>query len=103
MLIFFIDCSFSGCELSNAKLNDTAFRNIQFAGCKMLGLHFENCNPFLLEMSFEDCNLSHASFYQLTLKNSIINNSILHEADFTEADLDDILKWYSERERRFGK
>ncbi|RYF84941.1 MAG: pentapeptide repeat-containing protein, partial [Chitinophagaceae bacterium] len=59
--IVFIDCSFSACDFSNAKLNDTAFRNVQFTDCKMLGLHFENCNTFLIEMSFDNCVLNHSS------------------------------------------
>ena len=84
---FFIDCIFSGSDLSNVKLHDTAFRNVQFTGCKMLGLAFENCNRFLLEMNFEGCTLNHASFYQLALKKTSFNNSVMHEVGLTEADL----------------
>lgn len=85
--IIFIDCIFSDCDLSNVKLNDTAFRNAQFAQCKMLGLHFENCHPFLLEMSFNNCVLNHASFYQLKLKKTAFTSCMLKEVDFTGADL----------------
>ncbi|MFT3980008.1 MAG: pentapeptide repeat-containing protein [Ferruginibacter sp.] len=85
--IYFTDCDFSGCNFSNAKLADTAFRNVTFTGCKMLGLHFEDCNKFLLEMSFDGCVLNHSSFYQLTLKKGIFNNCSMHEVDFTEAEL----------------
>lgn len=85
--IFFIDCDFSDCNFSNVKLLDTAFRNITFTRCKMLGLHFEDCNKFLLEMSFHECTLNHSSFYQIKLSKGIFNNCILQEVDFTEAQI----------------
>jgi fluoroquinolone resistance protein len=85
--VFFTDCSFTGCNISNVKLNDTAFRNATFQGCKMLGLHFENCNPFLLEMNFDKCILNHSSFYQLKLEKASLTDCILQEVDFTEAHL----------------
>jgi uncharacterized protein YjbI with pentapeptide repeats len=53
----------------------------------MLGLHFENCNKFGLSVSFDNCNLSHSSFYQLKLKMTTFKNSNFHEVDFTECDL----------------
>jgi len=31
----FIDCSFNGCNLSLAKLNQTFFRDVKFKDCKM--------------------------------------------------------------------
>ncbi|HRF77988.1 MAG TPA: pentapeptide repeat-containing protein, partial [Chitinophagales bacterium] len=46
----FIECHFIECNLSLVHLNKTAFRQVKFTNCKMLGLHFENCNTFSLEM-----------------------------------------------------
>ncbi|WP_431217529.1 hypothetical protein ACQ86N_21315 [Puia sp. P3] len=43
---------FSNCNLSLAQLQKTTFRDIQFKDCKMLGLHFEDCNEFGLSVSF---------------------------------------------------
>ena len=85
--ITFIDCVFEGCNLSTANISGTSFQDIQFINCKMLGLHFEDCNPFLLSMSFDHCILNLCSFYKLKLKESRFNNCSLQEADFTEADL----------------
>ena len=45
----FVDCRFEDCNLSLAKLSGTALQQVSFEGCKMQGLHFEACNPFLLE------------------------------------------------------
>ena len=53
----------------------------------MMGLRFDNCNLFLLEFEFENCNLNHSVFFKLKLKNTEFKDSTLHEADFTETDL----------------
>lgn len=83
----FTDCVFQGCDLSMARLAKTAFRGVQFKDSKMLGLHFENCNPIGLEVSFENCQLNHSSFYQVRLKKTRFKNAQLQEADLTECDL----------------
>lgn len=82
----FDHCQFDTCNLSTAKLHQTAFREVQFKDCKMLGLHFDNCNPFLLSLSFHHCMLNLSSFYQLKLKGTIFKNCVLQEVDFSEAD-----------------
>ena len=78
--IKFSDCEFLGCDLSLAKLARTDFQDIKSNDCKMLGLHFENCNEFGLSISFVNCRLNHSSFYKLKLKKPY---SKLQEADFT--------------------
>jgi len=83
----FADCDFNGCNLSLAKLSKTAFRDVRFTACKMLGLHFEQCNGFGLAFSFSDCVLNDSSFYQTKIKKSVFRNCQLHAADFTETDI----------------
>jgi fluoroquinolone resistance protein len=85
--IYFSDCTFVSCNLSLAKLIKTSFSNIIFKDCKMLGLHFDTCNPFGLVLQFDACTLDHSSFYELKLKRTLFKNSKLHEVDFTGADL----------------
>ena len=68
----FIACKFLGCNLNMAVLTKTTFMDIQFKDCKMLGLFFEHCNPFGLSVSFENCTLSHSSFYGIGLKKTSI-------------------------------
>jgi len=53
----------------------------------MLGLNFEDCNEFALEISFENCVLNHSIFYKTKLKHTNFKNSQLHETDFSECDL----------------
>jgi fluoroquinolone resistance protein len=85
--IGFTDCVFTDCNLGMVKLVKTAFRNIRFHNCKLLGLHFEDCNSFLFAVAFDDCMLQLASFYQMSIKNTVFKHVNLREADFTEADL----------------
>lgn len=85
--INFTEGSFTGCNFSLAKISHTAFREVRFRECKLMGLHFENCNPFLFSIDFDHCKLNLSSFYQLNLKRTRFRNSALQEVDFTESDL----------------
>src|SRR4051812_17083037 len=80
----FSDCEFIACNLSLAKIARAAFRDVKFKDCKMLGLHFYNCDEFGLTISIENCNLSHSSFYQRKIKKTSFKNSQLTEVDFTQ-------------------
>lgn len=83
----FLECEFTGCNLSLAKLTKTALRGIKFKDSKLLGLIFDSCNEFGLELTFNRCTLDHCSFYQVKLKKTTFKDSRIHQADFTEADL----------------
>lgn len=83
----FTDCRFEQCDLSNAAVKSTAFRTVEFAGCKLLGVQFEQCNTFLLALRFENCRLDFASFRALVLKGTQFNTCGLAEADFSGTDL----------------
>jgi len=83
----FTDCVFEECDVSMAKTVGTKLSNISFLGCKMLGVKFEHCNPFLFSVSFRSCNLGMASFYQMDIRKTKFESCVLHEADFSEANL----------------
>lgn len=85
--IDFIDCRFVDCNLSLANIAKASFKNVSFVACKLLGLHFEHCNPFLLSVSFKDCNINLSSFYRLKLKSTHFENCSLNEVDFNATDL----------------
>ncbi len=85
--IKFIECEFIGCNLSLAKLVKTAFGDVIFRDCKMLGLHFEQSSSFNFTVRFENCTLDHTSFYKVKMKSTLFSNSKLMEVDFTEAVL----------------
>lgn len=83
----FLECEFLNCDWSMAILTGATLRSAHFRGCKMLGLHFEDCNELLFSVSFEDCQLDLSSFYQRPLKGARFTNCSLQEVDFTEANL----------------
>ena len=87
----FVDCEFRNCDLSLSKVNHTAFRNIRFRGSKLVGLHFENCNPLGFSASFEGCQLNLSSFFRLNLKQTVFKECDLREVDFTESNLTEVL------------
>jgi len=83
----FTDCEFSFCNLSLAKLTGTTFRDDKFINCKMLGLHFDDCNEFGVSFSFENCTLDHSSFYKLKIIKTVFSGSRLTGVDFSDCDL----------------
>jgi len=85
--ITFVDCVFDKCDLSMAKITNVAFRDVSFVNCKLVGLNLEECNPFLISFSFEECVLNLSSFYQLKLKGIQFKSCNLQEVDFTETVL----------------
>ncbi|NDV46473.1 pentapeptide repeat-containing protein [Paludibacter sp. 221] len=84
----FLACEFIECNLSLAKLAETSFQDVKFNNCKMLGLHFDDCDEFCFAVRFENCILNHCVFFKLKLKKTIFRNCSLHEADFVESDLE---------------
>lgn len=87
MNIIFTECRFEHCDFSNATIANTAFRDVIFSGCKLLGLHFEHCNTFRLEMQFDNCSLNFSSFYELSLPSTLFQDCSLEEVDFSYAQL----------------
>lgn len=85
--ISFSECVFDNCDLSMAILKDTSFRDVKFRNCKMLGLRFDDCNKFLLSLSFENCILNFASFYQLKIKNTLFKGCKIQDVEFVGTDL----------------
>ena len=83
----FLDCAFITCNLGSAKLHKTAFKTVKFKDCKLLGLHFEDCDDFLFEVGFENCLLNLASFYKMKIRKTTFKSCNLSEVDFTETDL----------------
>ncbi|WP_346863779.1 pentapeptide repeat-containing protein [uncultured Draconibacterium sp.] len=83
----FEDCRFENCDFSNTKIRNTAFKNVHFNSCKLIGLQFDECNPFLLEFTFTTCLLNYSSFFKVKLKKTVFTKCSLHEVDFSQANL----------------
>ena len=85
--IRFMDCHFEDCDLSMAKVEGAVFQNVRFKGCKLMGVLFDSCDPFSLELQFEHCNLDHSSFMGLKIHNAVFKHCSLKGVDFTRAQL----------------
>ncbi|WP_177761962.1 pentapeptide repeat-containing protein [Flavobacterium sp. I3-2] len=83
----FIDCVFLNSNFNMVEVGNTSFKQVKFIDCKMLGVRFDTCNPFLFEAIFENCYLNLASFYKMKIRKAVFKNCNLVETDFTEAHL----------------
>jgi uncharacterized protein YjbI with pentapeptide repeats len=83
----FIGCRFKDTNLSMAKLSRTSFREVVFEGCKMVGLHFEDCIAFMYPPEFKSCMLDLSSFTAVKIPNTKFIHCEMKEVDFTQADL----------------
>lgn len=68
-------------------MTNTSYQECEFDGCKMIGVHFEDCNPFLLSFQFNECNLSYSCFFRLSIGSTLFQSCKLHDCDFTETNL----------------
>lgn len=83
----FEECEFFGCDFTGAFLNELALRDVRFTECKMIGLNFEQVNPFGLKLYFDQTVLDYAIFYQVKLAGTQFLKSSLKGTDFAEAVL----------------
>jgi fluoroquinolone resistance protein len=81
------DCEFKNCNLSNVTVKETRFQEVIFKGCRILGVIFTKCNPFLLSMRFEDCHISCSAFSELKLVKTNFFRCQIHDTDFINTDL----------------
>ncbi len=85
--ISFLECEFIDCNLSMVKTKDTALKDVVFNNCKLVGFPFQDCNPFLFEVKFYECQLNLSSFFNLKLKATTFKSCSLEQTDFTNSDL----------------
>lgn len=85
--VSFAECDFLNCDLSNAFGKNVIMRDVKFQNCKLLGFRFDQCNPFLLAISFKDCFLNFTSFHKLKIKETKFINCSMQQADLSDANL----------------
>ena len=83
----FTECQFVQCDLTNTNVAHTQFNDVTFQECKLVGIHFETCDPLLSTLQFKNCNLSLASFYEMDIAHTLFDACKLHEVDFIRATL----------------
>lgn len=84
----FLECEFVGCTFNELKTSKWAIKNCQFVDCKIPNTRFDYCSSFLLEMNFQKCDLSGASFFELSIKGMSFQECNLKKVDFESADLE---------------
>ncbi|WP_340064687.1 pentapeptide repeat-containing protein [Ascidiimonas aurantiaca] len=88
--ISFTECTFVETDLSATRLMGTALRGVHFEDCKMMGLKFNHCDPFLFSIKCSRCTLNFASFFQCDLTRSHFKGCRLIDVDFAEANLTEV-------------
>lgn len=87
----FIDCTFKSSNLSNIKLNYSAFNDVTFDQCKLIGVNWTEAKwpniALTSPIKFYQCDLSHSSFYELKLTELVLQRSKAKQVDFRVADL----------------
>lgn len=83
----FTECRFEDCDLSNIQVAETAFQEVTFSGCRLLGVAWEDCKRILLEVKFDGCQLDYGVFGDLPLDGTSFLNCSIREADFTGTSL----------------
>jgi uncharacterized protein YjbI with pentapeptide repeats len=83
----FENCSFIRCDLSSANLTNTAFQEVQFKDCKLLGMPFDRCSAFLFSVAFRNCVLNYSVFFKRKMKQTSFMDCALKECDFSGAEL----------------
>lgn len=83
----FTDCSFIGCNMSNAVITNCKMFDVEFVDCKLIGVNFSDTKDFGFSVRFEKCRLDYTNFDNKKLNKSAFLNCKINGADFTQADL----------------
>jgi fluoroquinolone resistance protein len=82
----FINCNFSKCDFSVAKLEFSQFRDVTFTACKMIGIDWATATwpkvASFLPLKFIKCIIHDSSFFELSLKEIVIQDCQSHDVDF---------------------
>ncbi len=81
----FTDIRFENCDLSNAVLDESAFRRCLFRRCRMLGTTFIRSR--FEDVTMEECVLDYANFSGSSWQNASMKRCRFNEAAFTMCTL----------------
>ncbi len=83
----FLNCKFGKCDLSNLNPVNSEFREVEFTGCKAIGIDWTKAGK-IKELSFTDCLVNYSNFRLLKLPKTVMKKCEAKEADFIETDLE---------------
>lgn len=85
--IIFVGCSFNLCNMSNARVNGATLNQCIFHQCKLLGIHFEDFNQSLFQITARDTDFSYSTFTDTNLSKMSLSECRWHDVDFTNTNL----------------
>jgi fluoroquinolone resistance protein len=87
----FHGCIFTKCDLSLIQLKKCNFSQTTFKDCQIIGVNWQDTSlakkPFLKPVDYEQCVLNYSTFMGLFLNKIRLFECIVHEVDFSDADL----------------
>jgi fluoroquinolone resistance protein len=92
----FDSCEFTRCNLSLVEIRNTAFLDVHFRDCKMIGIAWSAVGGFLTagyercalnNNIFSDMNLARFTFTSCSLVEASFHNTKLRHANFDDCDL----------------
>lgn len=84
----FIDCTFTDCSISAPKFTNSMFTNTVFQNSKVMGADWTKTKNVRL-LTFENCDIRYSNFSYMKLPHLIIRESMAHECNFADADLNE--------------
>jgi uncharacterized protein YjbI with pentapeptide repeats len=91
----FIDCEFKSCNLSSIQVKNCSFNETLFDESKMIGINWTHAKWPLIKLTspikIYKSNISHSSFFELELRDLIIEECKAHDVDFRGCDLSNSL------------
>lgn len=87
----FIECKFAECNLSLVRPKNSSFVTTYFENSKVIGINWMEASwptvELLCPIEFFRCDLSHSTFFGLSLREIRLTECLAKEVDFREADL----------------
>ena len=88
----FANCTFRQCDLSLVKVPDSAFRDVTFDHCKVIGVDWTAAawgpkGGVLNAIRFTACVINYSTFIGLSLPKITFTDCTAKDVDFAEADL----------------
>jgi uncharacterized protein YjbI with pentapeptide repeats len=83
----FSECKFLQSRISMASLKSCKMQDVSFSESKIVGVDFSECDPLLLSMAFDRCSIQSANFSQMNLRGIGFLKSIVKECRFIETEL----------------
>jgi len=83
----FEDCRVVQCDLTMARVARAAFRNVEFTRTKLMGIDWSGVRRLAFAVGFEGCVLTYSSFTKNVMRGCRIVDCKANETSFVEVDL----------------